>query len=116
MADDTRANLTKGSTWTRLLYIILYSITFKVAGFVVAIITLIQFVTALLNGGTPNKRLQDLGRVLAAYLRDVTAYLTYESDEKPFPIGDWPDTEPAQPAAEPKPKPKPKPKKVTKKE
>jgi len=112
MADDTRANLTKGSTWTRLIYIVLFSIAFKVTGFVVAIITLVQFVTALLNGGTPNKRLQDLGRLLAAYMRDVIAFLTYESDEKPFPIGDWPDTAAAPSAA--KPKAKPKPKKVTK--
>jgi len=95
MADDMRANLTKGSTWTRLIYIILFSITFKVAGFIIAIITLVQFVTALINGGTANNRLQEFGGTLALYLRQVVDYLTYASDEKPFPIGPWPTDETA---------------------
>jgi len=93
MADDTRANLTKGSTWTRLIYIILFTITFKMAGLIIGIITLVQFVTALITGGTVNQRLQDFGGMLGLYLRQVVAYLTYTSDEKPFPIGPWPTDE-----------------------
>ena len=29
MAENTRANLTKSSTWTRLIFIVLFSITFN---------------------------------------------------------------------------------------
>lgn len=90
MADDTRANLTKGSTWTRLIYIVLFTVTFNVAEVVIAVITLIQFFTALFTGGKPNERLRELGGMMATYVREVVAFLTYETDDKPFPIGEWP--------------------------
>lgn len=93
MADDTRENLTKSSTWIRLIYIVLFSITFNVAELVIAVITVVQFFTVLLSGGDPNKRLQDFGRTLGAYLRELVAFLTYESDDKPFPVGPWPEAE-----------------------
>ena len=96
MADDTRSNLTKSSTWTRLIYIVLFTITFNVAEVVIAVITIIQFFTALFTGGTPNKRLQDLGGMMGAYVREVVAFLTYETEDKPFPIGDWPETAPGK--------------------
>ena len=92
MAESTRDNLTKSSTWMRLIYIILFSITFNVAEVVIVVITVVQFFTVLLSGGDPNKRLQDFGRTLGAYLRQVVSFLTYESDDKPFPIGAWPET------------------------
>ncbi len=91
MADNTRANLTKTSTWTRLIYIILFTITFRLAGLVIGMITLIQFFTVLLGGDAPNARLKSFGRKLAAYVSQVIAFLTYASDNKPFPIGEWPD-------------------------
>ena len=94
MAESTRDNLTKSSTWMRLIYIILFTITFNVAEVVVAVITIVQFFTVLLSGGTPNKRLQDFGRTLGTYLRQVVSFLTYESDDKPFPIGEWPESVP----------------------
>ncbi len=93
MAENTRANLTKSSTWTRLIFIVLFSITFNVAEVVIAVITVVQFFTVLLSGGEPNKRLQDFGRTLGAYLRELVAFLAYESDDKPFPVGPWPETE-----------------------
>lgn len=121
MADSTRANLTKGSTWTRLLYIVLFGIAFKVAGFVIAIITFVQFVTALISGGPANRRLQEFGEALALYLQQVVAFLTYATEEKPYPIGPWPtnvtapDTKPgAAQSARPKTATKAKPKSASK--
>ncbi len=92
MTADIRASLTKTSTWTRLIYMILFGVAFNVAEMVIAVVAVVQFFTVLLGGEGPNRRLQDFGGALGAYLRQVISFLTYESDEKPFPIGAWPET------------------------
>ncbi len=88
MEDNTRKNLSDLSTWTRVLYIALYVIAFNVAEAVIAAITIIQFFTVLLTGRV-NTKLAELGSSVGDYLAEVTAFLTYKSDHKPFPVSEW---------------------------
>lgn len=105
MQDQTRDNLSDKSTWMRLIYIVLFAIAFNIAEILIAIITVVQFFTVLFTK-SPNARLQALGGDLGSYIRDVTAFLTYQSEHMPYPVSDWGQPEPVvEPAPEPAPKP-----------
>jgi len=112
MENQTRDNLTDKSTWMRLIYIVLFAVAFNIAEILIAIITVVQFFTALFTKA-PNARLKALGGDLGAYVRDVTGFLTYQTDHMPYPVSDWGQPDVSQPGAsgpDPTPKPEAKPK------
>lgn len=90
MTDDVKTNVKSKSTWTRLLFIILFAITYRVASIVLFAITIIQFLKALFTG-FPFSQLQSFGGSLAEYNKQVVEFLSYQSEEKPFPVGPWPE-------------------------
>lgn len=89
MSTNVRENLGRGGTWIRGLYMLLFAVLFNVAEIVLAAVAIFQFLAQLVTGGV-NRRLQTFGGNLAAYLQETTAFLTYASEERPFPIGPWP--------------------------
>ncbi|USG61831.1 DUF4389 domain-containing protein [Sneathiella marina] len=96
MTDDVKTNVKSKSTWTRLVFIILFAITYRIASIVLFAITIIQFLKALFTG-SPFPQLQSFGGSLAEYNKQVVEFLSYQSEEKPFPVGPWPE-QPAAPA------------------
>ena len=75
--------------WLRGLFMLLMALIPHVAGTVLFIIALIQFVIMLLND-TPNERLVSFGRSLARYFQQIVNFLTFAVEEIPFPFNDWP--------------------------
>lgn len=75
--------------WVRLLYMILFVIIFEVTAFVALWIVIFQFISALFTG-KPMARLQEVGHSVGVFMQQIVWFLTYNSDEKPFPFGDWP--------------------------
>ena len=102
MDTTTKKNLTDTKTWMRLVYIILFAIAFNVAEAVFAAVVVVQFVFHLFTGQA-NNRLRALGRDLSTYVFEIVAYLTYHTDDKPFPFRPWPAGAPANDPAETKP-------------
>ena len=88
MDDNTKKHIVDVRTWSRIIYIILFAIAFNVAEFIIAAITIVQFFTVLLTGGR-NERLAEMGGSVGEYISEVTAFLTYNSDHKPFPVSGW---------------------------
>lgn len=87
-------NLKSKDTWLRLFFIILFAILYGIAEFVATVVVVIQFLWVLFTGER-NERLRELGQSLAGYSYQVIRYLTYNSDERPFPIDlDWPSGRP----------------------
>ena len=82
-------NLKSRSTWVRFLYMLLFSVFFCIATSVLSIVVLFQFLTALFTG-EPNAKVLGLGRALSQYVSQILIYLTYNSEERPFPFADWP--------------------------
>jgi len=87
---DIEDNIKSRSTWLRALFMLvcffLYAITRPIVGAVV----LLQFFWALFTS-EPNKKLTALGHSLAVYTQELIDYLTYFTDERPFPFEkDWP--------------------------
>ena len=122
MDNDLKQNLTAAETWIRGLYILMFVFMLVVARLVTGAVVVIQFLFTVFTGQT-NDNLKNFGASLARYVYSCLLFVTYNSDDKPFPFGDWPAAEDsvtavvAEPAkvdvaekTEPKTKPKPKPK------
>lgn len=85
-------NTEKRSLWIRTLLMILMAMAFHLAATILAVLTLVQFVLAIIAGG-PNERLQRFGRSLGQYLREITEFETFAREDAPFPFSDWPSTD-----------------------
>lgn len=107
---SVKANLSQVETWKRLLFMILFAVLFNVAELVVAVVVVVQFLFKLISGSV-NEQLQAFGRDLATYIAQIIEFLTFNTDDKPFPFGPWPGSAPqAAPSAATKPAPAKRPK------
>ena len=50
-----------------------------------------QFLTLLLTG-SDNKNLRNFGQSLASWIFQIMQFLTFNSNSKPFPFDDWPNS------------------------
>ncbi len=89
MKDDLKANLTSGERWLRLLYMIMFAVIIQVTGAVMWLLVVLQFFFSLITGND-NSQLRELGRGIATYVFQILQFLSYNSEEKPFPFSDWP--------------------------
>lgn len=78
--------------WIRGLFMLLMALILHVAGTVLFIIALIQFLIMLIND-IPNARLVSFGRSLARYFRQIVNFMTFATEEIPFPFNDWPTSD-----------------------
>ena len=113
MASDLKSHLSKKSTWMRLLYMILFVIAFNVAELVTGVIVVVQILFKLFTGQV-NEQLRNFGHTLAIYFRQTVAFLTYDTEDMPYPFAPWPESVAgaARPAAQstatpPAPEPEP---------
>ena len=116
MDDDLKHNLTAAETWIRGLFILMFAFMLIVARIVTGAVVVIQFLFTIFTGQT-NGNLKNFGASLARYIYSCLLFVTYNSDDKPFPFGEWPAAEGSvsssanasaetKPAAKPKAKPK----------
>ena len=90
-----KENLKRGSTWLRLFFMFVVVILYSVSRAVVSVVVLLQFSWVLLSGET-NKSLENFGQSLATYTYQIISYLTFNTEERPFPFDlDWPVGPPA---------------------
>ena len=82
-------NLKSRSTWMRFLYMLMFGVFIGVALSVLVVIVVFQFLTTLF-AGNPNDKVLGLARGLTAYVSQILLFLTFNSEDKPFPFSDWP--------------------------
>jgi len=87
---DTPAN--NRNIWVRGLFMLLLILAYHISGTVIFIVTVIQFVLKLLSD-KPNVRLISFGRSLGRYLQQIVNFLTFATEDMPFPFSDWPTGE-----------------------
>lgn len=90
MDPELKDNLRKRQTWLRGLYMVLFVLAFHVAEFVLGAVVLLQFLFTLFTGDT-NQRLLQFGENLSEYVYQILRFLTFNTEEMPFPFSDWPD-------------------------
>jgi len=78
------------NVWIRLLYMVLFTILYSIAEVVIFAVAVYQFLYVLFTGNKDEKIL-NLGKSLSAYVYQVLQFLTFNTESKPYPMGDWPD-------------------------
>jgi len=99
MSNDIKDNIKQQSTWIRGLYMVLFSIFYTIADFVLFAVVVFQFVLKLFTGDT-NDRLRKLGLSISTYIYEILQFLSFNSEQHPYPFGTWPKG--GSGAAEPK--------------
>ncbi|MDE2148333.1 MAG: DUF4389 domain-containing protein [Gammaproteobacteria bacterium] len=83
-------NIKRGSTWMRLLFMIVFSLLYQMAEFVVGVVIILQFFWVLFTG-RKNPALVEFGQSLSTYAYQVLRYLTFNIEQRPFPFDlRWP--------------------------
>jgi len=83
-------NLKSRATWTRLLFMVISYCLLSIAGFVGSFVIVLGFLWVLFTGEV-NQQIRQVGQSLAAYIYEIIRYLTFNTDDRPFPLGnDWP--------------------------
>ena len=75
--------------WMRGLLMILMALAYQLGSTLLFLLAVIQFVLALLNDA-PNSRLMAFGRSLGRYQGQIANFVSFASEEPPFPFADWP--------------------------
>ncbi|MEO0444078.1 MAG: DUF4389 domain-containing protein [Pseudomonadota bacterium] len=78
--------------WLRFVFMALFAIILGVVGYVMTALVVLQFLWGLITG-EGNDKLRDFGSSLSQYIYQILRFLTYNTEDKPFPFADWPDSE-----------------------
>ena len=93
MNPKTTDNLKEESTWLRLVFIILYAILLNITEFVIGVVVVIQFLSKLFTGKVVHQG-TIFGQNLSTYMYEIIRFLTFKTDEMPWPINPWPNGPP----------------------
>jgi hypothetical protein len=75
--------------WVRGLFMLLMALAYQLTGTLVCIVTVIQFLIMLFSG-QPNPHLVLFGRSMGRYLQQIVNFLSFATEETPFPFNEWP--------------------------
>ena len=90
MEDELKENLSRGETWLKGLFILIFALIYNIAEIVMAALVIFQFLFTLV-AGHPNERLLQFGRQLSLFLYQVFQFITFNREDKPFPFDAWPE-------------------------
>lgn len=90
--EELKHNLTSGNQWMRLLYMVLFAFLLEIAGLVMLAVVVLQFLFSIFTG-IPNDNLRRLGDQIASYIFQTLQFLIYNTEEKPFPFAEWPESD-----------------------
>ena len=86
-------NLKSRTTWLRLLFMCIYGLLIGLTGMVGSVVVVLGFLWVLFTGEV-NRQLRQTGQGIASYMYEIIRYLTFNSEQKPFPFGSgWPSGE-----------------------
>ena len=94
MPSDVKENLQNKNAWIRLLYMIVFAVIFWVAEFVFWVVVVAQLLFSLILGSA-NDRILGFSNQLTRFIYDILRFLTYNTEDMPFPFSDWPSADTA---------------------
>lgn len=74
----------------RLFFMALFAFAFRVVEWMVVFLALFQFIFEWIQN-RPNMAIRAIGERLTYFMEQVIKYLTYRSDQIPFPFSDLPE-------------------------
>ena len=75
--------------WTRGLFILVYGVIFYFLYFLIWLMVIFQFIMKLVTNEL-NTQLLDFSDSLIKYVAQILLYMTFKSEERPFPFSPWP--------------------------
>lgn len=91
----TKKTLTNSETWIRFAYMLLFTLLVMAARLIISMIVILQFLIVLISG-QDNQNLRNLGQGLGKWVYQTVMFLTFNSDNKPFPFDEWPELDPSK--------------------
>jgi len=82
-------------TWVRFAYMALFTVLLLAARLVISILVIVQFVLVLFSG-KDNENLRNLGQGLGKWVYQTIMFLTFNTENKPFPFDEWPLIDPSE--------------------
>lgn len=92
MEEELNNNLREVGTWKRIAFILVFAVIAGVVRTLLWVVVLLQIASALITGKA-NEHILSFGQKLAAYLYHILLFMTFNSDDIPFPFSDWGLTE-----------------------
>jgi hypothetical protein len=89
---DVKKSLSSDAFWLKTLFIVMYSIVYRILDVVVLFLVIVQWGFSLSTGAV-NPALNEFSEGLARYIAQIVRYVTGNDDTKPFPFTDWPAKE-----------------------
>jgi hypothetical protein len=95
-SESFKRHVKSRATWQRLFFMLVILMLYAVSRIVVGAVVVLQFFYLLFSGEI-NGRLQQFGQALATYTYQIILYLTFNSEQRPFPFdADWPAGPPSR--------------------
>ncbi len=85
-------NLKRISTWKRIFFILVFGAIMGIVRILLWLIVLLQVIYSLFTGKV-NRNVLDFGSKLSAYTYHMWLFLTFNTEQRPFPFASWNETE-----------------------
>ncbi|MBL1141827.1 MAG: DUF4389 domain-containing protein [Proteobacteria bacterium] len=89
---DIKENAKNIDVWTRGLFILIYGVIFYFLFALIWLVVIFQFLMKLITTEL-NEQLLDFSDSLNKYVSQILLYITFKSEERPFPFSPWPGSE-----------------------
>jgi hypothetical protein len=87
--DKVKANVKNVDTWVRGLFIVIYGIIFYALFWIIWLVVIFQFLMKVVMGSL-NPNIMNFSKGLTRYAFQILQYVTFQSEERPWPFGPWP--------------------------
>ncbi len=88
MSEQINENLKKIETWKRLIYMLVYAAVDSLIKLLLWAVILIQIFSVLVTGNR-NPHILSFGRSLSIYHYHILLFLTFNTEQLPFPFSSW---------------------------
>ncbi len=89
MSEPGQTPVAQGRDWARAGFSLVFLVLFSIGQTIFTAVGIVQLVWFLVYKA-PNPPLQKFGPSLGQWLKDVTSYVSMETDVRPFPWAPWP--------------------------
>lgn len=93
--NELKKHVKDKDTWLRFVYLVVFGVAFYLSILLTFAVSVFQFLAKLFSGSS-FAGLAEFGGNLATYQSQVTKFLTFSSDEKPFPFAAFPSQKPPE--------------------
>ncbi|MBK7493413.1 MAG: DUF4389 domain-containing protein [Nitrosomonas sp.] len=90
MNEEIKQRIQKRENWQRGLFMFFFMFIYGFSNSLVIGILFFQFVTLILTGKT-NEFLLGFSQSLSIYIHQIINFLTFNSEQRPFPFSTWPN-------------------------